>query len=122
MSDASYGTEPASQPPRSNGPAIAAIITGIIALLLSWIPAINLLAIVLGIVALVTGFMGLRNAGTPGVGGKGLAVTGLVTGVLALVISVLVYVGLASFFSDPEVQQQIRETQSELENIAPTEG
>lgn len=123
MSDMEYGREPAPTapaPPQSNGAAIASIITGIIALLLSWIPGINLLAIVLAIVAIVTGIIGLRNANVPGTTGKGLAITGLITGILALLLSILVYVGLAQVFNNPEVQEGIRDLQSELEQM--TEG
>jgi hypothetical protein len=99
---------------RSNGVAIVAIVTGIIALLLSWIPGINLLAFLLGLIAIVTGAIGLRKAGEPGVGGKGQAITGLVTGVLALIVGVLVYVGIASFVqNNPELQQELERIQEE---------
>jgi lysylphosphatidylglycerol synthetase-like protein (DUF2156 family) len=114
MSDPSYtGGSAAPAPSRSNGLAITALVTGIIALLLSWIPGINLLAAVLAVVALVTGFLGMRNAGRPGVGGKGMAITGLVTGALAILLTILVYTALAAVFNDPEVQQQLEELQSE---------
>ena len=98
---------------QTNGPAVAALVTGIIALVLSWIPGINLIAFVLGIVAVITGIIGMRNANA-GAGRKGMAITGLVTGILALILGVLVYVGLASFInSNPELQQQIQEQQQE---------
>lgn len=119
MSEPTYPNAPASAPgSRSNGPAIAALVTGIIALLLAWIPGINLIAFVLAIVALITGFLGLRNAGQPGVGGKGMAVTGIITGVLAILLGILVYVGIASFLNDPEVQQQLEELEQSLEEDA----
>lgn len=109
-------TVTSSAPSRSNGPAIASLVTGIIALLLSWIPGINLLAVLLAVVALVTGFIGLRNAKVPGTGGKGMAITGLVTGVLAILLTILVYAGLAAVFNDPEVQQQLDEIEQEAES------
>lgn len=100
----------------SNGLAIASLVTGILALLLSWIPGINLFAALLAIAALITGFMGLKNAKRPGVGGKGMAITGLVTGVLAILLTILVIAGLAAVFNDPEVQQQLEDLQSEAES------
>ncbi len=113
MTEPTYGNAPATTSGAgTNGAAIAALITGIIALLLSWIPGINLLAFLLGIVAVVTGVIGLRNANQRGEGRKGMAIAGLVTGILALIVGVLVYVGLASFINNnPELQQQIQEQQ-----------
>lgn len=115
MSDPQYRSDPAAGGSGSNGPAIAAVVTGVVALLLSWIPGINLLAFLLAIAALVTGVMGMRRAARPDVGGKGMAIAGIVTGGLALILGVLVYVGLASMFNDPEVQQQLEEIQQEVE-------
>lgn len=118
--------EPAHAPPpvqrRSNGGAITALVCGIIAILLFWIPGINLLAILLGLVAIVAGVVGLSRARDPYVGGKGMAVTGLVLGILALVLSVLVLVGLARFFGDPDVQREFQERIQELQTEAEAEA
>lgn len=118
MSEPTYGAQPAGhQGNRTNGPAIAALVTGIIALLLSWIPGINLVAFVLAIAALITGFIGLKHAGRPDTGGRGMAITGLVTGVLAFIIGILVYVGLANFISNnPEIQEEIERQQEQQQN------
>ena len=113
----SYGSP--DRRPSTNGPAVAAITTGLIALALSWVPGVNLLAFVLAIVALVTGFMGLSRAGGPDMGGRGMAVTGIVTGVLAIVIGVLVYVGLVALFNDPAVQEELRRIEQEVEGVQP---
>lgn len=95
------------QPASSNGFAIAALVCGIIALLLSWIPVINILALVLGIAAVICGVVGMRRAAQPGVGQRGIAVGGLVTGIVAILLSVLIFVGLVAVFSDPEVREPI---------------
>lgn len=99
------GYPPQQQQP--NSLAIAALVCGIVALLLSWIPLINLLAVVLGIAAIVTGVMGVRRANLPGHGQKGLAVGGLVTGGIALLLSVLILIGLVGLFSDPEFREPL---------------
>lgn len=121
------GSYPAQEPPRtadplpgaprrSNGVAIAALVCGIVALLLSWLPGINLLAMLLGLIALICGFVGLGKAKDPTVvGGRGMAIAGIVTGLLALVVSVLVYVGLARLFNDPGIQQQLRDAATEMQ-------
>lgn len=98
---------------RQNGLAIAALVTGIIALLLSWLPGINLISIVLGLVAVITGVLGLRAA--PANGGRGLAIAGLVTGVLGLLLAILVWVGIMAFLDDPEVQQELERIEQEAE-------
>lgn len=113
------------QQPQTNGPAVAALVCGIIALLLSWIPFVNLLAIALAIVAVVTGLVGMRRAGDPRYGQRGLAIGGLLTGVLGLLVAVTILAFIGSFFADPDVRRDImdeferemeRQEQLELED------
>ncbi|HVM00487.1 MAG TPA: DUF4190 domain-containing protein [Egibacteraceae bacterium] len=98
---------PSAPPPQrgSNGVAIASLVCGIIALLLSWIPLINVLALILAIVAVVTGVMGIRRANQPGVGQKGLAIGGLVTGILGALLSVAILLAVFAAFSDPQFRE-----------------
>ena len=51
---------------------------------------------VFGIAAVICGILGVRNANIPGLRGRGISVIGVVTGVLALIVAVLIYVGLAA--------------------------
>ena len=84
-----YGP-PAGQPPtKGAGLAIASMVLGILALLLSWIPIINNLAAVLALVGLGLGIPALISARRGTRRGTGLAITGLVTSVLALVLVVV---------------------------------
>lgn len=64
-------TSPVS-PYTANGFAIAALVTGIVALVTGWIPFWSLLS---GIAAVVLGIIGLKK-----VSGKGMAIAGIVTG------------------------------------------
>ena len=89
------GSAPA-QP--SNGIGIAAMVVGIVALLLCWIPFLGL---VLAIVALVLGIVGIRKASRGEATNKGMAITGVVTGGLALlggILSVLFFLFIAEEF------------------------
>jgi hypothetical protein len=89
------GEQPAAT--GTNGIAIAAMIIGIIALLISWIPILGVLA---GVLALVLGFVGRSKARKfPAVGGNGAAITGIVTGILATLISIAVTIALFAFGS-----------------------
>ena len=102
------------------GLATTALVLGIIALLSS-ITVIG--GIVFGLLALVFGFLGLRRTklGAPG---KGRAVTGMVTGALGLVVSVvLVAAGFALWNSDSvqcvrnsDNQAQVQACADEVQN------
>ena len=65
---------PAPMPKRTNGLAIASLVFGI----LGCIPFLS------GLLAVVLGFLGIRKARDPQVGGKGLAIAGIILGVLSL--------------------------------------
>lgn len=95
--------------PQTNGPAVAAVVCGIIALLLSWIPVVNVLSLVLGVVAVVTGILGLRRASDPRYGQRGLAVGGLVTGGLGLLVALAILAFIGSLFADPGIRDDIME-------------
>ena len=78
-----YGPPPTT---KGAGLAIASMVVGIIALLLSWIPIINNLAAVLAVVGLGLGIPALIRARRGTARGTGMAITGLVTSVLAIVL------------------------------------
>jgi hypothetical protein len=75
---------------RSNGPAIASLVLG----LLFCIPWLT------GLLAILLGIIGMRKARDPSVGGKGLAVAGLVLGI----VSVVLWTGCGGLFGDAYVQ------------------
>lgn len=75
--------------PPGNGLGIAGGVCGIVAVVLCWIPFVDYVSIVLGALAIIFGALGIRHANTHGGGGKGMAITGVVTGIVALVISIL---------------------------------
>jgi hypothetical protein len=88
-------TEPAATsstaPATSNGLAIAALIVGIVAGILGWIPFAGLVA---GIVAIVLGVLALRKGQS-----KVLAIVGIVLGAGAGVVSLfftIAFVGLGA--------------------------
>ena len=89
-----YGGGPPARP--SNGIGIAALVVGIVSLFLFWIPFLGL---VLAILALVFGIIGIRKASRGEATNKGMAITGVVTGALALVGALIVSV-VFIFFVD----------------------
>ncbi|HYO36618.1 MAG TPA: DUF4190 domain-containing protein [Geodermatophilus sp.] len=110
------------QPPyapqrKGAGLAVASMVLGIIALLLSWVPVINNVAAVLAVIALALGIPALLGARRGTHRGTGLAITGLVTSVVAVVVVILTQAFYASVLDDVE-----RSLDEELSSIAPSDG
>ena len=88
-----YGAPPA---PRSNGVAVAAMVLGIIAVAFGIIPFLFFVAIPVGLAAIVCGAIGLARVRELQLG-KGQSITGLVTGGVGIVVSILWLVGIFAF-------------------------
>jgi hypothetical protein len=89
------GYGPGAPTPQRNGLALASLICGLGSLgclLLFFLLITVPLAVVLGIAAVVTGILGLRAVGRDGLGGRGQAIAGIVTGALSIAIVVLLSV------------------------------
>jgi hypothetical protein len=69
--------------PQSNGLAIAALITGIIGMILALIPVIGFLSWILSPLATILGFIALRNPVS-----KGASIGGIVTGIIGILICI----------------------------------
>ncbi|MCL2785497.1 MAG: DUF4190 domain-containing protein [Propionibacteriaceae bacterium] len=74
---------PNIQVPKPNGVGTGALVLGIIACVLSWIPFINVFAVILGIVAVILAIIGLALKGLK----RQTAIAGLILGVVSLVIA-----------------------------------
>lgn len=72
-----------------SGMATAAMVLGIVAVVLSFLPVINGLSIVLGIIGLVLGIVALSSIKKGLHGGKGFAAAGIVLNAIALLLVVL---------------------------------
>ena len=94
-----------AQPPSGGGTdgfAIAALIFGILSLLVSWIPFVGLLGLFGGLIALVLGFVGRSRIKRRGGSGGGAAIAGIITGILAILVSLAVTIGTLFFFRSVE--------------------
>lgn len=69
--------------PNSSLAPVTSLVTGLCGLFLCWIPILGIIAWVLGPVALVFGFLGLKRGGTEH---KLMSVFGIVLGVIALIV------------------------------------
>lgn len=75
---------PAGQPAAGSGMSITALILGIVAVALAFIPLVPILPVGLGIAAIVLGILGRKRQG------RGMATAGLWLGVAAIVISIVI--------------------------------
>lgn len=87
-----YGQPPVA--PR-NGAGIAALILGILSILLSWLLGLGLVP---GVIGLVLGVVGLRRARRGRATNRGTALVGVITSVVGIVLSLVVAVLLAVVF------------------------
>lgn len=74
--------------PATNGLATAAMVLGIVAVSIAWLPFLVVLGIVAAVLAIVFSVVGLRRARATG-SGRPFALAGLTTGVAALAVAVI---------------------------------
>ncbi len=112
-----YGPPSGPPPKQGAGLAIASMVLGIIALLLSWIPIINNVAAIVAVVGLGLGIPALIRARRGTHGGTGMAITGLVTSVLAIVLVILTQLLFAEAIDEVEssFRQGVAEAEAEAE-------
>ena len=123
-----YGTPsfsapaPQSQGSGSNGMAIASLVLGIIGLVTFWACGFGALP---GLIAVVLGILGLQAANKlPGQPQRGLAIAGIVTGGLAVLVGIGFWVAVVALGDD--VDSEFDRIQQELEdqgiNSDPSDG
>lgn len=74
-----------------NGLATAGFVLGLIGLLASWIPVLNIVGLILGLLGAVLAAVGLAKSKSSGTR-KGLATSGLILGGLAVIIAIVINV------------------------------
>lgn len=80
----------------TSGMAVTALVLGIIALVSSFVPLLNLLSFPFVLLSIIFGAIGVWQTVKGTKGGKGLAIAGLALGILALVVTVVMYGSAAS--------------------------
>ncbi len=87
---------PVAPLPPSNGLGTAALVLGILAILLAFVPILGFVSYPLAILGIVFGLVGLRRVSRRVATNRGVALTGLITSVLGFVlviVSTVAYVG-----------------------------
>ena len=83
-----------------NGMGTAALVVGVVALVLAVLLIFFPIAFVLGILAVIFGFVGIRRADRGEANNRGHALAGLVCGALALVLAISIAIRLGTFIND----------------------
>jgi hypothetical protein len=112
MSETGYGSQsqptsgqtgPPTQPyllkPR-NGAGVAALVLGLLGLVLALLVLPAPLGALLGLLAVIFGIIGISRAGRGDATNRGQAVTGLVCGLLALALGVLLTVRIGNYLQN----------------------
>ena len=82
-----YGAPYPDAPPQTgNGYAITALVMGLVSIVVFWFPFVDW---VLAAVAIIFGAVGISTAGRRGGAGKGMAVAGLVLGLVTAVLGII---------------------------------
>ncbi|BFH62332.1 DUF4190 domain-containing protein [Paenibacillus azoreducens] len=87
---------PSMQPPKTNGKAIAALVLGILSIVSPWF------GVILGIIAIVFASLALRDIKSKHEGGRGLAIGGLVCGIVSIVLYGIMILIVAVNFVVPQ--------------------
>jgi hypothetical protein len=91
------GGYPTTRP--RNGMGTAAMVLGILALVLVVLIFFSPLGALLGLLAVIFGILGTLRANRGEADNRGQALTGLVTGAVALVVGALLTIGIGTFFA-----------------------
>ena len=84
---------------RRNGVGVAALVVGLVSLVLAALILFFPIAGILGLIAVVLGIVGIRRAARGEADNRGQAIAGLVTGLLALIIAIVFTVSIGAFFA-----------------------
>ena len=84
------------------GMAVASMVLGILSILIGWIPIVGwFLGSIMALLAIILGAIAMSNANKRPAefGGKGMAVTGLVLGIISIGLAILFWVMVGSFIA-----------------------
>ena len=105
-------TRPA-RPAKTSAAAVFALVFGLAALFCALTALLSPAAVVFGVLGLILAVIGLKMAKRPGVTGKGVAIGGLVTALLGLILGGVILGGLVSVLNN---KSQLDRIQSYLDD------
>jgi hypothetical protein len=112
-----YQHQPAPPPRPGSGMAVAALVIALVSLLLCWVPIVNNLVFVSGLISLVLGIVAARRAKKGKASGRGMAVGSIIVSAVALVgvlATQALYVSILNDVGD-EIDKASEEFEDELD-------
>ena len=105
---------------KTSAAAVFALVFGLAALFCALTAILSPAAVLFGVIGIVLAIAGLKMAKRPGVTGKGVAIGGLVTALLGLLIGGAVIGGLSALVNDDRRLDQLQNQLDELRQDIPT--
>ncbi len=100
-----------------SGLGVSALVLGIISIVFSFVPIINNLCIVLGVLAIVFAGCSFRSTGKKGnKRGHGMVVAGLILGILSIVITLFMQASFSASFD--KATESINKASKKMDNMA----
>ena len=100
-----------------SGLGVSALVLGIISIVFSFVPIINNLCIVLGVLAIVFAGCSFRSTGKKGnKRGHGMVVAGLILGILSIVITLAMQASFSASFD--KATESINKASKKMDNMA----
>ena len=100
--------------PKTSAAAVFALVFGLASLFCALTAILSPAAVLFGVIGVVLGIVGLAMAKRPGVTGKGVAIGGLVTAVLGLLLGGAVLAGASVLVND---EQRLDQLQNRVEDL-----
>lgn len=114
--DRTHGIKPA----KTSAAAVFGLVFGLAALFCALTAILSPAAILFGLIGLVLALIGLKMSKRPGVTGRGVAIGGLVTALLGLLLGAAVLAGAAVVVNDEQRLNQLENWIEDVRNDLPT--
>ena len=105
---------------KTSAAAVFALVFGLAARFCALTAFLSTAAVLFGLIGIVLGIVGLKMAKRPGVTGKGVAIGGLVTAVLGLLLGGAVIAGASVLVNDEQRLDQLQNQVEDLRNDLPS--
>lgn len=111
------------KPAKTSAAAAFALALGVLALFMVLTLVLSPLGLVLGIIGIILGIIGIRAARKVGITGKGVAGTGLVFSVIAVLLAAAAAIGITTVLNNQNavdrIQQQVQKLRDQLPTTVP---
>ena len=115
------GIEHRIRPARTSVAAASALVFGVSALTCALSVVLSPVALVLGLIGIILGVVGFKMAKRVGITGKGVAITGLLLSLLAVVLAGILAVGITTVLNDDRAVARLEQEVQDLRGQLPAD-